>query len=465
MEKQVKEQKSNAAEQLVEKQREYFSKGYTLPVKFRLAALKKLKSNLISMQTEICEALKADLGKSSSEAYMSEIGMVMCELNHTIKHLKGWAKPKKVRTALFQFAASSYTMPQPYGVVLVSSPWNYPVLLTLDPVIGAVAAGNCVVVKPSGQSANTLSVLEKLLSASFTSEHVDVLSGKDANDIVLTPKYDYIFFTGSANVGKQVMTKAAADLTPVSLELGGKSPCIVDSTAKIKLAAKRIVFGKFLNCGQTCVAPDYCLVDQKIASVLVKELKAQITKMYGVDPLNNINYGKIINQRQFDRAASLLASGDIAHGGMFSKQTLQIEPTVLTQVEKTSPIMQQEIFAPILPVLTYTNLQEAIDYINSKDKPLALYMFTTSRKNKNAVLAQTSFGGGCINDTIMHIASTSLGFGGVGTSGIGRYHGKNSFNTFSNIRGVLNKKNWIDLPLRYAPYTKGKDKLIKTFMK
>ena len=465
MEKQTKQQTLNDAQKLVNKQREYFSAGATLPVKFRLAALKKLKANLVSMQAEICQALQLDLGKSSCEAYMSEIGMVICELNHTIKHLKSWAKPKKVHTALFQFAASSYNMPQPYGVVLVSSPWNYPVLLTLDPVVGAVAAGNCVVVKPSGQSANTLKVLQKLLSASFESGHVDVISGSNANDIVLTAKYDYIFFTGSANVGRQIMAKAAADLTPVSLELGGKSPCIVDSTAKIKLAAKRVAFGKYLNCGQTCVAPDYCLVDQKVAPQFVQQLKAQITNMYGLDPLNNPNYGRLINQRQFDRAVGLIGSGEVAHGGKFNVQTLQIEPTVLTNVDKTSAVMQQEIFAPILPVLTYTNLQEAIDYINSKDRPLALYLFTTSNKNKKAVLSGTTFGGGCINDTIMHIASTSLGFGGVGASGIGKYHGKNSFNTFSNIRGVLNKKNWIDLPLRYAPYSKGKEKIIKAFMK
>lgn len=451
--------------EIVKKQREFFETDTTKDVKYRLNKLKLLKKNILSMQDEICDALKADLGKSACESYMSEIGMVVAELSHTIKHLRKWSRPDKVKTPLSNFSARSYTTYEPYGVVLVIAPWNYPFLLSVDPLVGAVCAGNCVVLKPSKESPNVGKVLQKLVEATFDEKEAYVVLGSNfANQVILQEKYDYIFFTGGSVVGKIVATKAMETLTPVSLELGGKSPCIIDSNCNLKLAARRLAFGKYLNCGQTCIAPDYCLVDESIKDKFLPLLKEQIENMFTKDALNNEDYGKIINKSQFDRLKSYL-TGDIVVGGKVDEKKLKIEPTVIDNCKVSDAVMSEEIFGPILPIITYKNIDEAISIIKGYPKPLALYLFSNDKKLQKYVLTRVSFGGGCVNDTIMHIANTSLGFGGVGGSGMGKYHGKFSFLTFSNSRSVVYKHNFIDMPMRYQPYTKTKDSLIRKFMK
>ncbi len=452
-------------QKLVDNQREFFNSGVTRSLKFRLNALKRLKTNILSMQQEIFDGLKADLGKSASESYMSEVGMVIAEINHTIKHLKFWAKPKKVHTPISNFKAKSYNIAEPYGVVLVISPWNYPFLLSIDPLVGAIAAGNCVILKPSRESANVTEVIQKLIEKTFDNNHATVVAGENINDIIMLPKYDYVFFTGGKRVGKIIATKAMESLTPVSLELGGKSPCIVTQDSNLKLAATRIAFGKFLNVGQTCIAPDYLLVQQNVKEKFIDFLKIEISKMFSADAINNPDYGKIINQKQFDSLISMLGGGKIIYGGKYSLDSLKIEPTILDNVTLQDKVMQEEIFGPILPIMTYKNLSDAINIIKTFDKPLALYMFSNNKGDINKVISNLSFGGGCINDTIMHIANPNLAFGGVGASGTGKYHGKFSFLTFSNTKSLVKKSNIIDLPMRYQPYTKAKDKLVRFFMK
>ena len=451
---------------VVKLQREYFETGATKDIKFRIKTLKKLKDNLIAMDAEICEALKLDLGKSSSESYMSEIGMVLSELNHTIKHLRKWAKNKPVKTPLAQILAKSYITYEPYGVVLIIAPWNYPFLLSIDPLIGAICAGNTVVLKPSKESPNVGLVVKKLIDKTFSESHAYVVQGSsEANRVILEEKYDYVFFTGGAKVGKMVAEKCGANLTPCSLELGGKSPCIIDKNVNLKLVCRRLAFGKFLNCGQTCIAPDYCLVHEDIKKEFLQTLKTTIAEMYGEKPLENPDYGKIINKSQFEGLCEYLKDGKIVCGGKFSAETLQIEPTVLDKIKLTDPVMSQEIFGPILPVLTYKEERDILKITKSYEKPLALYVFSNNKKFTNWVLTNISFGGGCINDTIMHIANPNLGFGGVGGSGMGKYHGRFSFETFSNARSIVRKYNILDVSARYQPYTKGKEKFVRTFMK
>lgn len=451
---------------VVQAQRDFFSLNTTKNIKFRLEKLKLLKSNILKFQDEICEALKADLGKSSTESYMAEIGMVITELNYIIKHLKGWAKPTTVKTPISNMGAKSFITYEPFGVVLIISPWNYPFLLSIDPLIAAVSAGNCVVLKPSKEAPHVGKIIQKLIENTFASNHVFVVLGSEhANQVILEQKYDYIFFTGGKKVGKMVATKAMETLTPVSLELGGKSPCIIDKSCDLKLAAKRLAFGKFLNCGQTCIAPDYCLVDASIKEEFIKYVKQEIAKMYTLEPLKNNNYGKIINKKQFDWLISLIDKNKVVYGGKHNENTLKIEPTILDNIELSDPVMQDEIFGPILPILTYSTIEDATNIIKGFEKPLALYLFSNNKQIQNQVLTNISFGGGCINDCIMHIANIHLPFGGVGASGMGKYHGKQSFLTFSNARSIVKKYNWIDLPLRYQPYNKTKDNLIKKFMK
>lgn len=451
--------------EIVKLQRAFFESNQTKNIKFRLSALKKLKKNIMDMQSEICEALKIDLGKSTSESYMSEIGLVLAELNTTIKHLKQWSKPIKVKTPIAQFAAKSYINHEPFGVVLIISPWNYPFMLSIDPLIGAIAAGNCAIIKPSKDSPNVGNVIKKLVASTFDASYVNVVVGSSyANQVILNEKYDFIFFTGGKKVGTIVNVKAAETLTPVCLELGGKSPCIIDSTVNLKLAAKRVAFGKFLNCGQTCIAPDYVLVDKAVKSAFIEELKKAIAKMFGDNPLLNDSYGKIINQKQYDRLKALL-KGDVVYGGKFNDEQLRIEPTLINCSGIKEDIMQEEIFGPLLPIVEYLNIDDAIKFVKQFDKPLALYLFTLDSKTKNKVLTNVSFGGGCINDCIMHIANSELGFGGVGASGIGKYHGKFSFDLFTNKRSIVDKHNWIDVPLRYQPYGKVKDRFVKWFLK
>ena len=452
--------------QIIAGQRACFRSGATLDVEVRIAALQKLKACILKYETEINSALKKDLGKSSMESYMCETGMVLSEISYMLTHVRRFAKEQTVMTPLAQFASRSYKKPSPYGVVLVMSPWNYPFLLALDPLVDAIAAGNTVVLKPSAYSPNTTEIIKKIVEECFDKTFVAVVTGgRTENKCLLEQHFDYIFFTGSQNVGKEVMRHAAEHLTPVTLELGGKSPCIVERSADIKLAAKRIVFGKFLNCGQTCVAPDYIYCDRAIKDQLVAELKAQIKKQFGSAPLKNNNYGKIINEKHFRRILGLIDEAKIVCGGGSDEKTLKIEPTILDHVTLDDAVMQEEIFGPILPILTYENLSDVIETIHGMPHPLAMYVFTSNQTVVDGLTSRIGFGGGCINDVIIHLATSEMGFGGFGESGMGSYHGKAGFDTFTHYKSIVDKKTWIDLPMRYQPYKKVYDKLIHMFLR
>ena len=452
--------------EIVQKQRTYFYTGATLPVDKRIEALKKLKFCIQKYEPLINDALKRDLGKSNFESYMCEVGLVLSELSYMIRHTPSYAKEKNVITPLAQFASRSYKKTSPYGVVLVMSPWNYPFLLTIDPLIDAIAAGNTVVLKPSAYSPNTSRVIETIICECFDPHYVTVVTGgRTENTALLNEHFDYIFFTGSQNVGREVMSKASAHLTPVTLELGGKSPCIVEKSANLKLAARRIVFGKYLNCGQTCVAPDYIYCDKEIKDELIRQIQKQIKKQFGSAPLNNKNYGKIINEKHFTRISNLINPDKVICGGDSNPKTLQISPTVMDHVTFQDAVMQEEIFGPVLPVLTYDSLDEAIVTVNSMAHPLALYIFTSDKDVARKVTSRCGFGGGCVNDTIIHLATSEMGFGGFGESGMGSYHGRDGFNTFSHFKSIVDKKTWLDLPMRYQPYRKIYEKLIRKFLK
>ena len=404
-------------QQIVQRQHDYFATGATLGVKGRLAALDRLRAAIEKYEGEINAALKADLNKSPFETYMCEVGLVLNELSYIRKRTRRWVRDKRVPTPLSQFKSVSFRHPEPYGVVLVMAPWNYPFMLAMEPVVGAIAAGNCVVMKPSAYSPAT----------------------------------------------SAVMAKAAKHLTPVSLELGGKSPCIVDETANIKVAAKRLAFGKFLNAGQTCVAPDYLFVHESVQDELVAELEKNVRAFFGEDPLACPDYVKIINDKHYQRIQGLIAGEHAVFGGQ--ARDGRIAPTLLDGITGDSPIMQEEIFGPVLPMMTFEDLDQVIAFITSRPKPLALYLFTTDHDTERTVLERVSFGGGCVNDTIIHLATPYMPFGGVGNSGMGGYHGKYSFDTFTHYKSVLKKANWLDLPMRYQPYTDGNFKLLKMFLK
>lgn len=451
---------------LVTRQRKYFQTGATLPVSVRVDALKRLYGVISGCEKEIHTALKRDLGKSGFESYMCETGLVLEEISYMLKHIHRFSREKNVRTPLAQFHSRSFKKPSPYGVTLIMSPWNYPFMLTLSPLVDALAAGNTAVVKPSAYSPHTSDVILQILSQCFDPEYVAVVTGGRAeNTCLLREHFDYIFFTGSQSVGKEVMRNAAEHLTPVTLELGGKSPCIVDKSADIKLAARRIVFGKYLNCGQTCVAPDYIYCHRSVKDKLIKEVQKQIQKQYGKQPLRNPNYGKIINEKHFDRLLGLIDKNKTVHGGDSDRHALRIEPTVLDNVTFADTVMQEEIFGPIMPILIFDNLDEAIRNINAMPHPLALYLFTSDKAAAKKVTSRCGFGGGCINDTIIHLATTEMGFGGFGESGMGSYHGKVGFDTFSHYKSIVDKKTWIDLPMRYQPYRKLHEKMIRFFLK
>lgn len=451
---------------IVEKQRACFQAGKTLNVDVRVEALKKLYACVKKYEPEIMTALKKDLGKSSAESYMCEVGMVLSELSYMIKHVRAYAKEKTVLTPLAQFHSRSYQKPSPYGVVLVMSPWNYPFLLTMDPLADAIAAGNTVVLKPSAYSPHTTEIVKKIIEECFSPEYVAVVTGGRAeNACLLKEHFDYIFFTGSQSVGKEVMRHAAEHLTPVTLELGGKSPCVVEKSADIKLAAKRIVFGKYLNCGQTCVAPDYVYCDPSIKDALVAEIKKQIQKQYGKDPLKNKNYGKIINEKHFARITGLIDPNKVVCGGSVNEVSMQIAPTVMDGVTFEDAVMQEEIFGPVLPIVTYESFDKAIAKINSMAHPLALYIFTNDKAAAEKITSRCGFGGGCINDVIIHLATSEMGFGGFGESGMGSYHGKHGFDTFTHYKSIVDKKTWIDLPMRYQPYKKIYDRMVRFFLK
>ncbi len=442
-------------------QRAYFSKGECKSVDFRIRQLKNLRQWICEHEQEIMSALHQDLNKSPFESYATEIGIVKEEIKYTLKHLRRWAAPKRVKTPITQFPAQSFVYPEPYGVALIMSPWNYPFQLTVAPLVGAICAGNCAVVKPSAYSPATTRVIAGMIKELFAPEYISVVEGgREANQALLDEKFDYIFFTGSVNVGKYVMEKAAAHLTPVSLELGGKSPCIVDETADLKLAAKRIVWGKFLNCGQTCVAPDYILVQRSVKDKLVRQINKSIRKMYGKDALANEEYPKMISEKHFDRVLGLLEGVHVVSGGESDRSSLRIAPTLLDQVTWESPVMQEEIFGPLLPILTFYDMKEAVQMVNARPRPLALYYFTKDKKREAGILRNISYGGGCINDTVVHLATSHMPFGGVGNSGMGGYHGKDSFDTFTHRKSIMKKSLLVDIPIRYAPF-KNKLALLK----
>lgn len=449
---------------IVKNQKKFLEELKRKDIQYRIEKLMALKNVIKENEDEIAKALYKDLNKDKVESYMVEIGMVLSELSYIIKNTKKWAKPKRAATPLSQFLASSFIVPEPYGVVLVMSPWNYPFLLTMQPVIGALAAGNTCIIKPSRFSINTSKIIKKLIEKVYDEKYVSVVWGEDISEELLKQDVDYICYTGSPRVGKIVMKAAAEKLIPVTLELGGKSPCIVEKTADIKLAARRIAFGRILNSGQTCIAPDYILVEKEIKEQFVEELKKNIIKMVGETPLENKEYPKLIGEKQFNKVKEMLVEKEIIYGGKYDEKTLRIEPTILKCTYK-SKAMEEEIFGPLFPIIEFTKIDEVIKYITSNPKPLALYLFTNNKKLQKRVLREVSFGGGCINDTIMHIASHNMPFGGVGNSGMGSYHGKYSFDTFSHYKSILKKSNLLDMPMRYHPYKESNYKLIKWFLK
>lgn len=449
---------------IVDTQKKWFAKGASLSVERRLAALKRLESVIVACEAEIEEALQKDLGKSPYESYMCEIGMVKSEISYMRKHVRKFAREKWVMPSLAQFPAKAYQKPSPYGNVLIMSPWNYPFLLSIGPLVDAIAAGNTAVIKPSAYSPHTSAIVEKIIRKCFEPGHVAViLGGREENSSLLAQKFDRIFFTGSQAVGKEVMRKASLHLTPVTLELGGKSPCIVEKSADLRVAAKRIVSGKYLNCGQTCVAPDYIYCDEAVRTRLLAELKKQIKKQFGKDPLNNPDYGKIINEKHFHRIAALMEESKIVYGGKQNRATLKIEPTLMDGVVFEDAIMQEEIFGPVLPVITYRSLEQAVTNINAMPHPLALYLFTSDQKVIKKVTERCRYGGGCINDTILHLATANMGFGGFGESGMGSYHGKAGFDTFTHYKSMVQKNMHRDLRMRYQPYKKIYQKIIHIF--
>ena len=452
---------------ILEKQREFFASGKTLDIKFRKEMLKKLYGAVKKYENEISDALKSDLGKSDFEGFMCEVGLSLTEISYMIKNAGRFSKRKIVPTPLPQFASVSFKKPSPYGNVLIMSPWNYPFLLTIEPLADAIAAGNTAIVKPSAYSPATSSIINKMLSEIFPAEFVAVVTGgRKENAELLDKKFDLVFFTGSQAVGKEVLKRCSEHLTPAVLELGGKSPCIVDSTAKIKLAAKRIVFGKYLNCGQTCVAPDYILCEKSVKDELVREIVKQVKKQYGEKPLENADYGKIINEKHFERILSLIDNNKVVIGGGFDKDTLQIEPTVMDNVTFEDAVMGEEIFGPVLPIITYDKFEDVFKILRGKEKPLALYIFSENKKHIGSILSRVSFGGGCVNDVVIHLATSEMGFGGVGESGMGSYHGKYGFDAFSHTKSIVDKKTFMDLPMRYQPYNRTVyGKLLKMFLR
>ncbi|MBU3108533.1 aldehyde dehydrogenase [Clostridium gasigenes] len=450
-----------------EKQKEFYDTGKTKNIDFRISNLKKLRKIIKNNEELIIEALKKDLGKSPFESYATEIGLVYDELNIHIKNTRKWAKREKKRSPLVHFPAKSYIYKEPYGVALIIGPFNYPIQLILAPLVAAIAAGNCVILKPSENTINTSILLEKIINDNFDESYVKVvnpLGGKEVVSYLLDLRFDYIFFTGSVGVGKIVMKKAAENLIPVTLELGGKSPCIVDKDAKLELSAKRLVWGKFLNAGQTCVAPDYLYVHKDIKEEFLKAVVKEIRNQFGENIKESIDFTRLINLKTLDRLKSYMNDGDIFFGGGYDEKELYFEPTVITNIKNSSKIMEEEIFGPILPVLEFEDINEVIRYVNDKDKPLALYYFSENKDNMEYVLNNTTAGGVTINDTIIHVASAYLPFGGVGSSGMGSYHGEASFDTFTHRKSVIKRGTFIDIPIRYAPYN-DKISIIKKLMK
>ncbi|UYO98830.1 aldehyde dehydrogenase [Oceanotoga sp. DSM 15011] len=446
----------------IENMRKFFSSNQTKSIEFRINQLEKLKDIIQKNQEKIMVALKDDLNKSFFESYETEIGITLSELTHTIKNLKKWSKPQKVKTPITAFPAKSYIKKVPYGVTLIMSPWNYPFNLTFAPLIGSMAGGNCSLIKVSEYSPRTSQIIEKLINENFNPNYIKVWQGEiEVNKEILNQKFDYIFFTGSTNVGKIVMKAACENLTPLTLELGGKSPCIVDKNTNIDKTAKRIAWGKYLNAGQTCVAPDYLLAHKDIKEELIEKIVYYIEKFYSQDPKQSPDYPRIISSKHFDMLIPLIENSEIYYGGEKDSQEKYISPTIINNVKWTDKIMENEIFGPILPVIVWEDLDYTINLINKRPRPLALYLFTNDKELEEKVLNNIIFGGGVINDTIMHLSNPYLPFGGVGASGMGGYHGKYSFETFTHNMSIMKRGFWPDIKLKYPPYSGKLDTLRK----
>lgn len=442
--------------EIIEKQREYFASGKTLSAAARVAALKALQAAIRNNEQGVLDAVKSDLNKTPFEAYATELGMVMAEISHAINHVREWMRPKGVPTPMMHFSSSSHIVKEPYGVVLIMSPWNYPFQLTLAPLIGSIAAGNCTVIKPSAYSPATSAIIAKIAAEAFESGFISVVQGgREANKTLLEHKFDYILFTGSVEVGKTVMESASKHLTPVTLELGGKSPTIVSKDADINMAAKRIIWGKTLNSGQTCVAPDYVYVHKDVKAALLEAMKKYAITFFGEHSSKNETFPKMVNAKHFERVKAFFTNGKLVFGGESEPGKERLDLTILDNITWNDPVMGEEIFGPVLPILEFTDIKDVIATVNSKPKPLALYLFTSSKAVEKEILTRISFGGGCVNDTIVHLASSHMPFGGVGNSGMGGYHGQWSFETFSHAKSILKKATGIDVPVRYPPYNKG----------
>lgn len=451
---------------MLSEHKDYFQTGETRSVAFRIAQLEKLKNAIQINEKLIVEALYKDLHKSEFESYATEIGFLYDSIGNFIKNIRRWAKVKRVRTSIVHFKSKSYIYPEPFGTVLIVGPFNYPFQLIFEPLVGAIAAGNCAVVKTSEYTPNVAAVVEKIIVDNFNEKYIRVVGGgRDNNTALINAPFDYIFFTGSIGVGKIVMEAAAKNLVPVTLELGGKSPCIVDKDANIDIAAKRIAWGKFMNVGQTCVAPDYILVNRAVKKQLIDKLIEKTKDFYGENPKDSADYGRIINDRQMKRLIDLIDKDKVILGGDFDLEEKYIAPTILDNVTFEDKVMEDEIFGPILPIIEYEDINEAIKKINSRPKPLALYLFTENINIEKKVIENVSYGGGCVNDTITHLANPLLPFGGVGYSGMGSYHGQKSFETFSHMKSVLKKSTKVNISLVFPPYNNKKIKLLKKAMK
>jgi len=452
---------------IINKQKTYFKTGVTKDVNFRIKQIKRILQLVAQNEAAICDALEKDLNKSAYESLSCELGPVFADAAHILKHIKEWAQPQEVPTSLFHTPGSSRIYKDPYGNVLLISPWNYPFLLTIAPLLGAISAGNCVLIKPSEHSVHTSNLLAKLINENFDAGFIHVIQGDAVvTQEILTTRWDYIFFTGGTEIGRIIYQAAAKHLTPVTLELGGKSPCVVDKSANINLAAKRITWGKNINGGQTCIAPDYLFVHEEVKDKMIEALKKHIKNSYGDTPINHPDYCKIINQRQYERLKGYLNNGEIIHGGKFDDAQQKIEPTIMLNPPTDSKVMTEEIFGPVLPVYTFKNIDEPIAFINEREKPLAAYIFSGNSSIREKFLTSTSSGGVCVNDTVLQISSSEMPFGGVGESGIGGYHGKYSFDTFSHHKSVMQRMpHPLDPYLRYAPYSKGKSGIMRFFLK
>lgn len=452
--------------EIYDSKREFFDEGYSLSYEFRLSNLKSLKAEIKNREKDIMRALKLDLNKPEFEAYSAEIGIIYEEINKAIKNLKAWMSEIKVQTPIYLQPGSSFIKRMPKGVVLIISPWNYPFQLTISPLIGAIAGGNCVIIKGSSKSQYTRSIMKEIIDKCFDRDYIEFveIENNDINKLMETYPLDHIFFTGSVPVGKEIYTRASKHITPVTLELGGKSPAIVHKDAHINSTAKSITWGKFLNLGQTCIAPDYLLVDESIADALVERIIYYIKKFYGDDEERYDNLGKIIDEDSFDRIISLLSDGSVIEGGNYNREKLFIEPTLIRNVSMEDKIMNEEIFGPILPIITYSDIEETLDLIKVNRYPLALYLFTKDQSVENFILNRVEFGGGSINSTINHIINPNLPFGGVGTSGIGKYHSKYSFFEFTNEKSIYKSISSLGEGIKYPPYTSRKLKLVKKVM-